>query len=728
MKNILKRSGKHFSLIVLVLMVIWSSSCTGLKENTAEATNISSSRDDNIAVKTPPPKMIITKTPEAISNEDQQRRRELPVISIDNASDLILQEKIYPFFPEIVHVASSGRIAAVGDLSGIRIIDLDSGSILMQVDTALPMCNFGMDRYFQLNYDGTFLAVTTKKAVQVWQVGGGIVYEAPYFNNHILNPSVCGADIPQIALSPDGILLAESGMRFSATEIESYFRVVDIIKNTIVFERDGKSEFPNGQFYAFPGLGFSSDGKVLQTFDPSRFNNNGDGFHTAFRFWSTEDWRELNPYSKAVTSAFDKGELQFGVTENDSITVFSKKNGIELETIEVEGCGWENPCPMEFSPDGSKMAVLLRDEPLMFKRESISTHLKVYDLSYSRMIDDKSTVMRNLDGLLIRDDGEIIRSDITLPDGNSTWWTYTDNFAGFKVIDENTIEFTPRVIDYRNQQQPPYSGSCQIHTEDFEIECGDTFSFQDSITVTVDKKENGFTIIDTTSGKNALLAEIKNPIGEPGDSWQFKLLDYVANTGTGFFCLDRNSRVETCVIMDFLNNEILHEQMDLEGLQYSRKNATAAFINKEEKSLYLFNDDTDTLKKMRTYRAISLPIKPAFLSGGSELIYMVQSISESENIYFERIDTSVGKVIRRYDIDGLQTKGISSISASGKEELWAASDILGNVFIIDPEEEAVIHIFQGVEEEIIDMVFNPDGKTLLMMGKSGRIHVWAVGE
>jgi len=728
MENLLKGSEKLVSIIFVVLIIICSSSCTGFEEKIAEATNIKNSRDDIIAVKTLPPKKIITQTPEPIFSENQQRKRELPVISIDNASDLILQKTIYPFFPEIVHIASNGRIAAVGDLSGIRIIDLDSGSVLMQVDEVFPVCNFGMDRYFQLNYDGTFLAVTTNKAVQVWQVGGGIVYEALYFDNHTLDPSVCGADIPQLALSPDGMLLAESGMRFSATEVKSYFRIVNILKNSIVFEWDGKNESPNGQFYTFPGLGFSSDGKVLQTFDPSQLNFTGDVFHTAFRFWSTANWRELNPYSKSVTSAFDKGEMQYGVTKNDSITVFNKKNGVKLRTIEVDGCGWENPCPMEFSPDGSKMAVLLRDEPLMYKRESISTHLAVYDLFYSRMIDDNSTVMRNLDGLLVRDDGEIIGYDIIHTDSKSTWWTYTDDFTGFKVIDEKTIAFTPQVTDYRNQPQSPYSGSCQIHTDDFEIECGDTFSFQDSITITVDKKENGFTIIDTSSGKNVLLAEIKNPAGDPGDSWQFKLLDYVQKTGTGFFCLDRNLQVETCVIMDFLNNEIYHEQIDLEGLQYSQKNGTAAFINKEEKSLYLFNDDTDTLKKMRTYRAVSLPIKPAFLFGGSELIYVVQSISGSEKTYFERIDTSQGKVIRRYDIDGLQTKGISSISVSEKEELWAASDISGNVFIIDPEEESVIHVFRGVEEEIIDMVFNLDGKTLLMMGKSGRIHIWAVGD
>ncbi len=728
MANLNKRSGKYFSILILVTIVLCSNSCTRLKENNAEVITISSIKDDIVAAKTPASIKIVTQTPEMISKEDQKRRRDLPVISVDNASELVLQEKIYPFFPDVVHIAPSGRIAAVGDFSGIRIIELDSGSVLMQVDEVLPACNFGMGRYFQLNYDGSFLAVATNKTVQVWQVGGGIMYEAPYINNHTLDTSVCGADIPQMALSPDGTLLAESGMWFSATKVESYFRVVDIFKNSTVYEWDAKNDSPNGKFYDFPSLGFSSDGKVLQTIDLSRFKINGDDFHTAFRFWSTENWQELDPSSRVVTSAFNKGELQFGVTKNDSISVFSKKNGAKLETIIVDGCRWENPCSVELSPDGSKMAVLLRDESIVYKRESISTHLAVYDLSYGRMINDISAMMRNLDGLLVRNDGEIIRYDNTPLNGNSTWWTHTDYFAGFQVIDENMIAFTPQVVDYRNQPPPPYSGSCQIHTDDFTIECGDTLSFQDGIIVTVDKKESGVAIIDTTSGRSALIAEIKNPTGEPADSWQFRLLDYVWESGTGFFCLDRNLREETCVIMDFHNNEILHEQIDLEGLNYSRKNGIAAFINKGEKSLYLFNDDTDTLKKMRTYRAVSLPIKPAFLPGWSELIYMVQSLSESKNTYIERIDVSLGKVIKRYDIDGLQTKKISSISASGKEELWAASDILGNIYLIDPEEETVIHTFRAADEEIIDLVFNPDGKTLFMMGKSGKIQIWAVGE
>jgi len=539
--------------------------------------------------------------------------------------------------------------------------------------------------------------------------------------------SICGADIPQIALSPDGMFLAESGMRFSATEVDSYFRVVDIRKNVTVYQWDGKSESLNGRLYTFPSLGFSSDGKVLQTFDPSRFNIKNGGFHTAFRFWSTENWRELTPYSRAVKDAFNIGELQLGVMNDDYISVISKKNGVELRTIEIEGCVRDYPCPMEFSPDGSKLAVLLRDGSIVYKRESIGAVLEVYDLSNGLMIGKNTAMMRDLDGVIVKDDGEIIGYEIAPQNRDPTWWTHPNYFAGFQILNENTIVFTPRVVDYRSQVILPYSGSCQIYMDDFATECGDTLYFQDNITATVNEKDGGVEVINTTLGKDTLLTQIKYPTSDPGDSWQLRLLDYVQKTGTGFYCLDRNLREETCLILDFTNNEILYEQIDLEGLNYSRQNGIAVFINKEEKALYIYNDEIGTLKKMRTYRAISLPIKPAFVPGGSELIYFIQSLDGSRNSYIERIDVSLAKVVKRYDIDGLG-KDISSISANGKEGLWAVSDISGNVYLIDPEEESVVYVFRAAEEEIIDLVFNPDGNALFMMGESGKILIWTVGE
>jgi len=60
--------------------------------------------------------------------------------------------------------------------------------------------------------------------------------------------------------------------------------------------------------------------------------------------------------------------------------------------------------------------------------------------------------------------------------------------------------------------------------------------------------------------------------------------------------------------------------------------------------------------------------------------------------------------------------------------LWAVCDTSGNVYLIDPEKESVVYVFRAAQEEIIDLVFSPDGKALFIMGESGKILIWAVGE
>jgi len=135
MKNLHKISGKYISVLILALTVICLNSCARIKENGAEVATTSTAKGSISVKNTPFPEKITTLTPEEISTEDSLRRRDFPVITIENVSDLVLQETIHPFFPELVHIASNGRIAAVGDLSGIRVIDLDTDHVLTQVGT-----------------------------------------------------------------------------------------------------------------------------------------------------------------------------------------------------------------------------------------------------------------------------------------------------------------------------------------------------------------------------------------------------------------------------------------------------------------------------------------------------------------------------------------------------------------------------------------------------------------
>ena len=87
MENLHKKSGKYISRLILVLIIIYLNSCTRIEENSAELITISSAEDGIAIEETFSMEKITTLTPEVISKEDQIRRRDFPVISIDNVSE-----------------------------------------------------------------------------------------------------------------------------------------------------------------------------------------------------------------------------------------------------------------------------------------------------------------------------------------------------------------------------------------------------------------------------------------------------------------------------------------------------------------------------------------------------------------------------------------------------------------------------------------------------------------
>ncbi|MDO9545900.1 MAG: hypothetical protein Q7J07_04010 [Pelolinea sp.] len=665
---------------------------------------------------------------QTVEMDDQIGDRDVPIISVENVDKLVLQERIYPYFPEIVQISTEGSRAAVGNLSGVKVVDIITSEILMQIDIPIQMCNFGFRNLFQLNHAGSFIAIALKDRIEVRQVGGGVIYETPYLNNHVLDPLTCGADIPQLAISPDGKFLAENGLQISLNEMESYFRVTNIIENIVIYEWEGSSASPHGQLYTFPGLGFSSDGNVLQTFDPTRYRASGSEFLYPFRFWSTSNWEELAPNSKEVINGFSEGNLLFGRSANDSIVIFDKVTGVELKTINADGCILEDPCDVKFSPDGSKIAVLSGRQDEIYKRESISTILSIYEISDGKLIDDYPVQSRDLDGISVNNDGDVLRYEENISDNRPKWWTQTDYFSGFRLIDEKTIAFTPQIVIKDGQPQDPYTSSCQIREDGYSIECSVSLMFQDGFSIGIEKKSEGISIFETTDGDHKLLAEVRIPEGEVSDIWQFRLLNYSGLTGMGLFCVNRNSREDSCFIMDLLNNKILYDRIDLSEFQYSEDSRITAFIDQNKRSLFLFFVDNNSLKQMRTYQAISLPVKPAFLQNGEELIYIIQGLENQKNVYIERINAVEGKVIRRYDIDEIKTIEISSIAVSPNEEIWAVADKNGKVIFIDPIKQAVVFSFQAMEEGIVDMLFSQDGKSILTIGRSSVITVWVVEE
>ena len=226
---------------------------------------------------------------------------------------------------------------------------------------------------------------------------------------------------------------------------------------------------------------------------------------------------------------------------------------------------------------------------------------------------------------------------------------------------------------------------------------------EDKTSISIRKNDNEILLFDSDSDEE--IGSVEIPSADPENQWRIRLLDYAWDSGTGFYCLDRNFREETCMICNFHNGSAIYDQIDMVSFVYSKRTQKAAFINEENKSLYIYDDETKKIQKLMTYQAVAFEVRPDFLFMEDELIYVVQSLVGPKHIYIERIDTKLGKVIKRYEVQELKDKDISSISASRQKEIWAAADERGDVYLIDPDEEEIIHILRTGEENIVDVIF-----------------------
>ena len=215
--------------------------------------------------------------------------RDLAPITPENAQSLRELASIYPYFPPYYHISDDGTRTATGDMQTVEIREAATGELLSTIPAALPDCDFGFDRYFRLNSDGTFIALVNGQNIEVWQAGGGLIYTSPITSEFTSNALACGADLPELALSPDGRLLVISGIAYARTTSKRYFRVVDVRANETLYEWDGTKDSPHGSLYTYYGLGFSDDGLMLQTFDPTRFIRSEGDVHQSFRFWSVQE-------------------------------------------------------------------------------------------------------------------------------------------------------------------------------------------------------------------------------------------------------------------------------------------------------------------------------------------------------------------------------------------------------------------------------------------------------
>ncbi len=657
---------------------------------------------------------------------------DLAPISPENAPSLRELASVYPYFPPYFHISDDGARFAVGDMQTVEIRETAGGALLSSIPAVLPDCDFGFDRYFRLNADGSFIALVNNQNIEVWQAGGGLIYTNPLGNDFSSNAPACGADLPELALSPDGSLLAISGIAYAKTTSRRYFRVVDVRANETVFEWDGTQDSPHGNLYTFYGLGFSDDGRLLQTFDPTRFIRSEGELQRAFRFWSLETWQEVEGADYAITRQFKPGRLLFTWAEDGMIEVRSRISGAATGQIPMAGCQWDAPCETRFSADGHWAVVL---EPsagqFIYKNDHLNSSFTVWDLTENKAAARGSGALRDLESVQVKEDGNLIRTDLTggtnaLDSENNGWWTFREYFNGLLTGRDGKVLFTPLAADGREGCQ--FCSTCEINTKPGAITCSEGITDAAGGVITLKSEGGKINAIREVSAGQSALGSLSMPEMENPDTARVRILGYAPQQQILFYCVDENRRQAGCFIYDTELAEILKSPEDISYLRFSDNGTTAAYFDSAENALFLFDLPAKKLTRKYPYQARGYPVNSLFSNRDSTFLYVIQNLNNASDLSVETLDAMTWK---SYGRTSLREAGVVSPTAfleSADGRLWVFAGKSGEVWLLNADDGLLLHKFQAHLDDIIGMALAPDGTWLLTMGENGILKFWGIEE
>jgi hypothetical protein len=600
------------------------------------------------------------------------------------------------------------------------VFNLENGELLQNIPVDIQDCAFGMDRYFRFNRDASFIALVDRNVIQVWQVNGGLIYESAYSSQADIDIGVCGAEIPQLALSPDGTLLAVSGVESG----RQYFRIIDILANETLYSWNGEDDSLHGDLYAFAGLGFSQDGKLLQTFDPTRYFALSGTAHQAFRFWSAETWQEVDSDPGAIRGAFRQDELLFTLQNNaDGITVTDRVTGQEHAGLNGTGCTLENPCDIKLSPQGKFAAVMDYSlEPLLYHNDVLAAGFELWNLETQSLVTREDVLARNLDGVIVDDSGSYQVPFIGMKEGppQNSWWTSIYNFSGLKLAQDGQVLFSPQQIGTTSDTSAYYPGTCGLDLDDLTVTCAaEYYSFEGNAFALTDKGE--LVQLPSEDDPMALIQTENN-----GGDWSFRVSGISEEYQTVFYCRDENKRNQNCVIYDYTAEEVIAEVEDIYSLRFSPEGDFAAFINREERALFLLDFTRSKLSEVDAYQSRAWPVNPAFGEEGTELVYMIQNVTSQDVISIEWVDADGVEVLRRSNLDYEQIFDVSVLSWSARGELVALGSERGMIYLLDQANGKLVYAWQAHADGLVGLSFSADGRLLVSMSGDGRIKVWGV--
>ena len=652
---------------------------------------------------------------------------DLETISAENAASIHQLAVIQPDFPPYELISPDGRMGTRADLEGIDIYEMDSGKLTAHIDIDLPDCKYGWDRYFSFNQDGSFIAVAGRDALQVWQVGGGLIYESAYSTQNSTDADTCGAEIPQLALSPDASLLAVSGVAYTSTSADAYFRVISTLQNQVLYEWDGTRDSLHGDLYTFRGLGFSSDSSVLQTFDASRYYAFSGEEYQAFRFWATNNWQELPRDAQAINT-FPTDDQYYVLQGDDALWLKTRLDGQVQASLEGTGCTLAQPCDARLSPQADTVALLNTGaNTLTYHREVLATQLSIWDWRSGAQLAQAQVLMRGLDGVLPGEDGSYFNT-ANLAQANAgtvNWWTSSFNFDGL-YSGSDGITFKPQVLAITAEQDCYFCGTCSLDSVNLRLTCQKTFLSRENNSWNVSAAAGQ---ISLQSEKNAGSFNLDLPAGAQPD-WDVRLLGFSENYQTAFYCLDGQGRSRICAIAMGGGIDKLTQVEDIYGLRFSDDGSRAAFINRREKALFLLNLETGKLTKMDAYQSRAWFVNPAFAASGdemdAELVYVVQNLKDEAILSLEWVDGENAKVLRRSTLDTDAIGQPSALSLGVKNGLVALGAQDGAIYLMDREKGKLVTSWQAGTSAIIGLAFTENDSLLVSLDEQGNIRIWGV--
>ena len=592
----------------------------------------------------------------------------------------------------------------------------------MHIDTRLPDCEFGMERYFALNQNGGFIAIAAQDSIQIWQVGGGQIFDLPYTLQYHTDPNTCGADIPQLALSPDGTLLAVNGIEYSRTSAQEFFRVYDVLQNRITYEWSGADEDLHGRLYPYQGLGFSADGKLIQTFDPTRYYASSEEEYQAFRYWSVGDWQEVTGDSAIIKESFAPAQRMYAVFVDDPVIIKDRLDGKALASLSGTGCTSSTPCDLRFSPQGDFAAISVADEELLdFHFDTLLTGFTVWNVAEGQKIGQVEFLARNLDGVNVTDEGD----SVNIADNPITekladvWWTSPFNFNGL-IARDGKIAFNPQQISLK-----PHAGyfqsACQVDLKTLAVACQpDALAQEDEIiTYRADIEK---LVLRSEAGVET---EAFFPSELPQD-WTARLMGFGEEKSTIFYCLDKNRRSQVCNIYSATDDRAIAEPEDIYGLRLSPDGQTAAYINRDQKALYIVNLPKSKVAKVSAYQARAWFTNPVYSADGSELIYIVENLKDSSMLSLEWVDSRSAKVLRRLALENGAGEQPTVLALNEESSLLAVGDAGGRVALLDVESGKIITSWQAAPARLIGLAFAQKSKLFVSLDEYGEIAVWGI--